>query len=334
MKKIKIFDVREDEHQALENWMSAHQGEVEVELTSDSLGEAYFDTLDQIDGISTSQTTTINNNYLKILAEHGIYHVAQRSAGYDMFDLDVANQLGIKVSNVPSYSPQSIAEFAVMRILELVRHTYQIDQNVSQQCFDWSMNIQGRTVESLKIGVIGTGRIGSRVAKILNGFGSQVYGYDLKPNSELESILTYVDSVETLVQNCDVLTIHIPGSKDNHYFINQHVFQHAKEGLLFVNTARGSVVDTQALIEALDSGVVSAAALDTYENEGDYFRKDWSNKHIADQTLQGLLGRDNVLISPHVAFYTDEAVQNLVDIPLDDVLSYIHGKEVKNIVNP
>ncbi|MBI5974097.1 D-lactate dehydrogenase [Staphylococcus canis] len=334
MKRIKVFDVRFDEKKALDNWIENHKDEVEVELTEEPLGEAHFDTLDQIDGISTSQTTPFKEEYLKTLVDHGITHVAQRSAGFDMFDFNIANKLGLKVSNVPSYSPQSIAEFAVMRIMELVRRAAQIDRNVERHQFEWDLSVQGRTIESLKIGIIGTGRIGSRVAKILNGFGATVYAYDLNPNPDLNSIVTYVDSVDALVQDIDVLTLHIPGSPENHYFIDQKVFDKVKKGLLFVNTARGVVVDTQALIQALDNETVAAAALDTYENEGPYFKKDFTNKEITDETLKLLLQKDNVLVSPHVAFYTDEAVQNLIDIPLDDVLAYINNKPVDNIVNP
>ncbi|MGV3243469.1 D-2-hydroxyacid dehydrogenase [Staphylococcus sp. 11261D007BR] len=332
MKTIKVFDVREDEKKALQQWIDRHQHEVKVELTEEPFGERHFNTLAQIDGISTSQTTSFNNDYLQVLSDHGIQHIAQRSAGFDMFDLEAAQQYGITISNVPSYSPQSIAEFAVTRILELVRHTHQIDRNVAENNFTWDMAIQGRTLASLKVGVLGTGRIGSRVAKILHGFGTQVYGYDLQPDSDLQEIVNYVDSVEALVQDIDVLTVHIPGSKDNQYVINSDVFRNAQKGLIFINTARGVVVETTALIEALDAGIVRTVALDTYENEGPYFKKDYTYTNVEDEMLNHLIERQDVLVSPHVAFFTDEAVQNLVDIPLDDVLSYIKGDTIKNNV--
>lgn len=334
MTKIKVFDVREDELPALEQWKAAHRGEVEVELIESPLDTKQLAQLAGVDGISISQTTQFDNAFYKALAENGIYHIAQRSAGYDQFDLEAANLENVKISNVPSYSPQSIAEFAVTRTLELVRHTAQIDRNMAQNDFTWNLNLQGRTVESLKIGVLGTGRIGSRAAKIFKGFGSEVLAYDIAPDAQLKDVVTYVDSLETLMSQVDVLTIHVPGSKENHYLINEAVLKLAKPGLLLINAARGSVVDTQALIRSLEEGHVAGVAIDTYENEGAYFRHDWGNRELEDETLKTLLNHDKVLLSPHVAFYTDEAVKNLVEIPLDDVLSFIHTRQAQNIVNP
>ncbi|MGV3042583.1 D-2-hydroxyacid dehydrogenase [Staphylococcus rostri] len=334
MKKIKVFDVREDEQAALQQWIERHADDVEVVLTEDSLEGEHLEQLEDIDGVTISQTTAFNPDYFKVLAENGIYHIAQRSAGFDMYDLPVANETGIKISNVPSYSPQSIAEFAVTRTLQLVRHTHRIDRNAAVQDFTWDLALQGRTIESLKIGVLGTGRIGSRAAKVFHGFGAKVYAYDIAPNPELEGILTYVDSLEDLVKDIDVLTLHIPGSPENKYVVNEAILNQAKPGLLVINAARGVVLDTDALIRKLDDGTVAGAAIDTYENEGPYFRHDWSNKPLEDSVLSHLLERDDVLISPHVAFYTDEAVQNLVDIPLDEVLSYIENQTAEHIVNP
>ncbi|QLK85565.1 D-2-hydroxyacid dehydrogenase [Staphylococcus sp. 17KM0847] len=334
MKKIKVFDVRVDEKQALQQWIERHQDEVEVVLTTDSFGGEHLTQLEDIDGISISQTTTFNDEYYPILTENGIYHIAQRSAGFDMYNLVAATASGVKISNVPSYSPQSIAEFAVTRTLALVRHTHRIDRNVALQDFTWDLAVQGRTVESLKIGVLGTGRIGSRVAKIFKGFGAKVYAYDIAPDPTLEGIVTYVDTLEALVKDIDVLTLHIPGSPENKYVVDEKILEQAKPGLFVINTARGIVLDTEALIRKLDDGTVAAAALDTYENEGAYFKNDWTNKPLGDPILSHLLERDDVIVSPHVAFYTDEAVQNLVDIPLDDVLSYINKHTAENIVNP
>ncbi|EGQ0291388.1 D-2-hydroxyacid dehydrogenase [Staphylococcus pseudintermedius] len=334
MTKILVFDVREDELPALEQWKAAHQDDVEVELIEAQLDASHLVKLADVDGISISQTTQFDSQFYKVLAENGIFHIAQRSAGYDQFDLEAANLENIKISNVPSYSPQSIAEFAVTRTLELVRHTAQIDRNMAQNDFTWNLNLQGRTVESLKIGVLGTGRIGSRAAKIFKGFGSEVLAYDIAPDEALNDVVTYVDSLETLISQVDVLTLHIPGSKENHYLINEDVLKQAKPGLLLINAARGSVVDTTALIRSIEAGHVAGVAIDTYENEGAYFRHDWGGRELEDETLKALLNHEKVLLSPHVAFYTDEAVKNLVDIPLNDVLSFIRTRQAENIVNP
>ncbi|ARJ51337.1 D-2-hydroxyacid dehydrogenase [Staphylococcus lutrae] len=334
MKKIKVFDVREDERLALEQWALAHQGEVEIECIEGALDEQQIAQFTDVDGITISQTTTFNSQFYALLADKGIFHIAQRSAGYDQFDLAAANLENVKISNVPSYSPQSIAEFAVTRTLELVRHTAQIDRNMAQHDFTWNLNLQGRTIESLTIGVLGTGRIGRRAAKIFKGFGAKVLAYDIAPDEQLKDILTYVDSLEALIQQVDVLTLHIPGSKENYHVVNESVLKQAKPGLLLINAARGSVLDTQALIRGLNEGRIAGAAIDTYENEGAYFRHDWGHRQLEDDTLQLLLEHDHVLLSPHVAFYTDEAVKNLVDIPLDDVLSFIHTRQAENIVNP
>jgi D-lactate dehydrogenase len=321
MTKIMMFGVREDEKDAARSW--AEVNNVEVTFSKEILTTETVEKLKGFDGVTTQQVGKLDERIYKQLNELGIKQIAQRSAGFDMYNLEKASENNIIISNVPSYSPNSIAEYAVTSALQLVRKTHLIDQKVKEKDFRWQKTIMAKEIKSLEVAIIGTGRIGQLTAKIFKGFGAKIVGYDLYPNEKAMQYLDYKDSIAEAVANADIITIHMPATADNYHLFDEELFNQFKDGSVFINTARGSIVDTPALIKALNSGKVSGAALDTYEHESTYFPRDFRDKDITDKVLAELMVREDVILTPHIAFYTDIAVKNLVEGGLSAALSVI-----------
>ena len=331
MRKIMMFTVREHEREAALAWAKDHQ--VEVTLSEDILDSETVEQLKGFDGVTSQQTGKLDDGVYERLSELGIKQIAQRTAGYDMYDLEKASENNIIISNVPSYSPNSIAEFAVTSALQLVRKTRLIEERVREKDFTWQVPIMAKEIKSLEVAIIGTGRIGQIAAQIFKAFGSKVVGYDLYQNEQAKQHLEYKDTIEEVISNADIVSIHMPATEDNYHLFNKELFNQFKDGAVFVNTARGSIVDTKALLQALDSGKISGAALDTYENESPYFPKDFRETKISDPILEELMMRQDVILTPHIAFYTDIAVKNLVDGGLDAALSVINTGTCDTRVN-
>lgn len=266
--------------------------------------------------------------------EFGIKQIAQRSAGFDIYDFDLAQKYDLIISNVPSYSPHSIAEYTVSQALNLVRNYNDIQQKTASYDFRWQPEILSRSIKDLKVAVIGTGRIGSIVAKIFaQGFGAEVIAYDIAPNESYKSFLTYAKSINEAVQEADIVTVHIPASKDSDYLFDDALFNEFKPGSVFINCARGAIVKTSALIHALDNGILKGAALDTYEGEKGLFPSDQRHSELKDEVLKQLIERQDVIVSPHIAFYTDAAVENLIVDALDATIDVIETGDTKLRVN-
>ena len=266
--------------------------------------------------------------------EFGIKQIAQRSAGYDCYDFELANKYNLIISNVPSYSPESIAEYTVSQALNLVRNFNDIQQKTAEQDFRWQPAILSRSIKDLTVAVIGTGRIGSVVAKIFaNGFGAKVIAYDIVKNEQLQSIVNYKDTIKEIVEVADIVTVHVPASDENHYLFDESLFNSFKEGSVFINCARGSVVNTRALIEAIDKGIIKGAALDTYEAEKGLFPSDQRGVILEDELLRSLIERKDVILSPHIAFYTDAAVENLIVDALDATMEVLQTGDTSLRVN-
>ncbi|HDI6831625.1 TPA: lactate dehydrogenase [Staphylococcus aureus] len=293
MTKIKIMSVRDEDMPYIKAWAEKHH--VEVDITKEALTDDNVEGVAGYDGLSLSQQIPLSEHVYKRLNELGIKQIAQRSAGFDTYDLELANKYNLIVSNVPSYSPNSIAEFAVNQAINVVRHFNQIQTKVREHDFRWEPTILSKSIKDLKVAVIGTGRIGRVVA--------------------------------------DIVTLHVPATKYNHYLFNAELFKHFKKGAVFVNCARGSLVDTKALLDALDNGVIKGAALDTYEFERKLFPSDQRGKTLNDPLLESLIDREDVILTPHIAFYTEAAVKNLIVDALDATLDVLQTGDTRLRVN-
>lgn len=331
MKKIMMIGAREDEKQFADKW--AKENNVEVGLTNEVLNEETYHLLKGFDGLSLQQTMGISNDIYAQLSKDGFRQIAQRSAGIDMYNLDVAKENNILITNVSAYSPNSVAEFAVGSVLNCLRHTKLINKRVTNHNFSWDKSILSKEVRELTIGILGTGRIGQLTVEMLKGFGATLIGYDLYKNKSLEAILTYEDNFNTFLASCDVISIHMPLTEENYHLFNEETFTKMKPGSILINASRGAIVNINDLIKALDSNQLASCALDTYENEMPFVTKDFNNKPINDPVLEELIQRDDVIYTPHIAFYTETAVTNLVSGALDSCLAILNGERPQTIVN-
>jgi lactate dehydrogenase-like 2-hydroxyacid dehydrogenase len=254
------------------------------------------------------------------LSELSVKYVVLRCAGYNNVDLKAATQLGIKVARVPSYSPEAVAEFTVGMMLTVIRKYHKAYNRVREGNFllDGLMgfNLSGKTV-----GLIGTGQIGMLTGKILSkGFGCNVIAYDPYPNSAAAELgIVYVDALPELLTRSDIISLHCPLNKDTDYIINDNTLSQTKKGVVLINTSRGGLIDTYALIRALKSGHVSAVGLDVYERESSYFFADSSTKVIEDDSFARLLSFYNVFMTGHQAFLTVEALKNIAETTLENL---------------
>ena len=340
MKPVRIvfFDAKDYDVQsfeaALPAFREAHPDLPECELK-------FFDTRLSADTVNLAKgadvvcifvNDIVDKTMAETLAEMGIRLIALRCAGYNNVDLQAAAEVGIRVVRVPAYSPHAIAEYALALMLAADRHipravTRTRDGNFSLQGL-LGFDLYGKT-----LGVIGTGKIAKVLVRMLSGFGMTILGYDPYPDEEfaLVNAMQYV-SLDELFQRSDIITLHCPLTPETRYVINAESIAKMKDGVMIVNTGRGQLIDTNALIEGLKSRKVGSAALDVYEEEGNYFYEDTSDAVIVDDTLARLLSFNNVYVTSHQAFFTREALRNIANTTLQNVKDFVEGKSLINEV--
>jgi len=270
---------------------------------------------------------------LAILAAQGTHLIALRCAGFNNVDLEAAAELGITVVRVPAYSPNSVAEYTIGLILTLNRKIHRAYNRVREGNFSLDgllgFDLHGRTV-----GVVGTGKIGLIFAQIMQGFGCQMLGYDLYKSPVFEAIpkAKYVELPE-LLSSSDIISLHCPLTPKTYHLINEESIQQMKPGAMLINTSRGALIDTSALILALKSQHVGSLGLDVYEEEADLFFEDLSNKIIQDDVFERLLTFPNVIVTGHQAFFTEEALLQISKTTLSNIScieqNYVCPNEIK-----
>ncbi|PZU57093.1 MAG: hydroxyacid dehydrogenase [Sphingobium sp.] len=266
------------------------------------------------------------------LAELGVGVVALRCAGFNNVDLTAAEALGIAVVRVPAYSPHAVAEFTVGMLLTLDRRIHRGWARARENNFALD-GLVGRNLAGRTIGVVGTGKIGALVARTFRaGFGCDVLASDVAEDAELVALgVRYVDRA-TLLRESDVVTLHCPLTPDTRHLIDAAALAGAREGLILVNTSRGALIDTVALIEALKSGRIGGVALDVYEQEADLFFTDLSNEIVQDDVFQRLLTFPNVLVTGHQAFLTEEALAAIAGTTLQSIADAEAGRPLAHRV--
>ncbi|KAF8423793.1 D-lactate dehydrogenase [Tirmania nivea] len=273
---------------------------------------------------------------LEGLSEQGVKFIALRCAGFNNVDLKKAKELGIKVARVPAYSPESVAEFTVGMIMTVVRKYHKAYNRVREGNFLLDgllgFNLSGKTV-----GIIGTGRIGLLTGKILSkGFACNVIAYDVYPNVKAASEygIKYVDTLEELLKMSDIVSLHCPLMDSTYHILDERTLAQTKKGVVLINTSRGGLINTTALISALKSGHVGAVGLDVYEKEEEYFFGDSSSKIIYDDNLSRLISFYNVFITGHQAFLTNEALHGIAETTLSNLKSLSQDGTSENLVEP
>lgn len=240
----------------------------------------------------------------------GVRYITTRSIGVDHIDVNRAKELGLKVSNV-SYSPNSVANYTIMLMMMSCRRITHILKRGELQ--DYSLKGKmGREISNCTIGVIGTGRIGGTVLQHLSSFGCRLLAFSIHQNSEVSKYAEYVD-LETLFKESDIISPHVPSVPENYHMINKKSLSLMKDNVIIINAARGDLINTDDLIDALESGKVGAAALDVIENESGLYYLNKSGDVISNRNLALLRSFPNVILSPHTAFYTDEAISDMVE---------------------
>jgi D-lactate dehydrogenase len=273
----------------------------------------------------------VNEAVLKELRKLGVGLVALRAAGYNNVDLPAAKRLGVEIARVPAYSPEAVAEHAVALMLSLDRHIHQAYARVRQGNFALGgllgFNLHGRTV-----GVIGTGRIGTAVVRIMTGFGCNVLAYDVEPNPVCQGIgARYVPLAELFAQS-DIITLHCPLTPATRHMIDAQSIAQMKTGVMLINTSRGAIVDTPAVVAAIKNGKIGHLGLDVYEEEATLFFEDESEKVICDDVFERLLTFPNVLITGHQAFFTHEALTAIAETTLANVTAFeASGKALNQV---
>lgn len=327
--RIGVFSTKPHDRQFLKQANARFRHELtffEPRLTSETAGMA-----DGFEALCVFVNDQLDAAVLEKLAESGVKAIALRCAGFNNVDLQTAERLGIQVVRVPAYSPYAVAEHTVGLMLTLNRKIHRAYNRIREANFSLDgllgFDLHGRTV-----GIVGTGEIGAVVARIMSGFGCHLLGFDPYPNADCKELGMQYVSLEELLSQSDIISLHCPLTPETRYLINAETIQQLKPGVMLINTSRGAVIDTRAVIDGLKSGRIGSLGLDVYEEEADYFFEDLSLQVIADDVLARLLTFPNVLVTGHQAFFTQEALEAIANTTLSNLQQIEQTGQSQNAV--
>jgi D-lactate dehydrogenase len=299
---------------------------------------AYFDTLLGPGTVSLAAGSpvvsvvvndVVDRDVLKRLAAGGTKLVATRSTGFNHIDLGAARELGVKVVRVVDYSPNSVAEFAVGLLLALNRKIPRAYNRTREGNFELD-GLMGFDLVDRTVAVIGTGKIGTIFARIMAGFGCELLGFDVHHSPEFEKLGGRYAEADEIQVEADIISLHCPLTPQTHHIVNARMLARVKRGALLINTSRGALVDTEAVIEALKSGQLGGIAIDVYEQEASLFFKDLSSTVIQDDVIQRLVSFPNVIVTGHQAFFTREALGTILETTLRSISDFAAGRPLAN----
>lgn len=320
MEKIAFFDAKPYDRTYFDKFNDRY----EIQYFESRLRPESFRLAEGCRAVCAFVNDDLGDRTINSLAEMGVGLIAMRCAGYNNVSLSAA-QGKIRVVRVPAYSPYAVAEHAMGMILMLNRKLHKA--YIRTRDFNFSLNgLVGFDLHGKTAGVIGTGKIGRTFIDICMGFGMKVIAND--PFPVPESRIDYVDR-ETLFRNADIISLHCPLTEETNHLINSQTLSLMKPGVLLVNTSRGSLIDSEALLNALNEKRIGGAALDVYEEETDLFFKDNSTRIVTDEVLSLLVSRPNVLITSHQAFLTKEALESIAATTLESLDDFFAGRELK-----
>lgn len=325
MKKIAFFDTKPYDRLYFDLYKKRFGIDItyfEGKLTADTVSITRG-----CDGVCAFVNDDINSEVVKVLYENNIKIIAMRCAGYNNVSFREAYGK-IHVVRVPAYSPHAVAEHAMALLLTLNRKTHR--SYIRTRDFNFSLNgLVGFDLYKKTVGIIGTGKIGRVFAEICKGFGMNTLAYDPYPSPGLD--VEYTD-IEALCRRSDIISLHCPLTEATRHIINSKTLSLMKNGVYLINTSRGSLIDSEALLEAIKSEKLGAAALDVYEEEGDVFFEDFSGEIMHDDTLSRLISMPNVLVTSHQAFLTREALESIAETTLCSLKDFFEGKPLANEV--
>lgn len=322
MKTIAFFDAKPYEKLSFEGFSD---DELSIRYFENKLNEDTVSMAACCDGVCAFVNDTVNKEVIDKLCEYNVGVIALRCAGYNNVDLKAAKGK-ITVLRVPAYSPNAVAEHAMGMILTLNRKLHRAYIRTRDHNFALE-GLLGYDLFEKTVGIVGTGKIGAVFGDICKGFGMKVLGYDPYENPEFCG--EYCD-LNTLLKESDIISLHCPLTKENKHLINEKSLNKCKKGVCIINTSRGKLIDTNALIEGLKSGQVGSAGLDVYEEETSFFFEDKSDEVIDDDKLSTLISMPNVLVTSHQAFFTKEALSSIAKTTVNNFKSYFAGEELTN----
>ena len=285
-----------------------------------------------VDVVCIFVNDTANAEVIRLMAANGVKLLALRCAGYNNVDLKAAAECGIAAVRVPAYSPYAVAAYTVALMLSLNRKIHRASWRTREGNFSLH-GLLGFDMHGKTAGIIGTGKIAKKLISILRGFGMNILAYDLYPdyNFARENQVVYT-TLDELYHSSDIISLHCPLTEQTKYLINDYSISKMKDGVMIINTGRGQLIHTNALIEGLKNKKIGSAGLDVYEEESQYFYEDRSDKIIDDDTLARLLSFNNVIVTSRQAYFTQEALSNIATTTLQNVRDFTLGKPLENEV--
>lgn len=325
--KTCVFSIKDFETSYIEK---ANADQHDLKLISESLNENNVELVDDCQAIVTFPNDDLSAGVLDKLKNTKVKFIASRSAGVDHIDIDHARKLNFKLCNAPDYSPHAIAEHTVGMILALNRNFMKAYERIRTHDFRLK-GLVGFDLNGKTAGIIGAGKIGAVLTKILYGFGCRILIFDPKKNEELEQKYDaeYTD-IDRLCGESDIISIHAPLNEKTKYLINKKKISKMKDGVMIINAGRGKIIKTQDLIEGLKSGKIGKVGLDVYENEKGLFFYDHSEKPLRDEQFAFLEASNNVFITAHQGFTTEEALKNMNEITFKSLTQWEKGEEPEN----
>ncbi len=321
--KVLVYNYREFDEK---RWFDKYSKELDIELKICEQAPKMGENIELARGCDCLSiiTSKIPPEMVTAFHECGIRYISTRTIGYDHIDLARAKELQIGVGNAV-YPPEGVADYTIMLMLMCIRKMKRIMQRAEIQDFSLKGN-EGRELHNFTVGVIGTGRIGQTVIKQLRGFGCKILAYDPFENEAVKENATYVP-LEALLSESDLITLHAPLFEENFHLINEESIAKMKDGVVIINTARGGLIDSKALIAGIESGKIAAAGLDVVEQEFGLYYNDLKSEVLENRDLAILRSFPNVIVTPHMAFYTDNAIEGMVKNSLLSCKCFMEGKE-------
>ena len=327
--RIAFFDTKPYDKPSFEKYGEKHG--VTFKFFETKLNEDTVDLVNGFDGVCVFVNDTVNSIVIDKLYEKGVKFVALRCAGFN--NVDINHAWGkVRVLRVPAYSPYAVAEHTMALLLTSVRRIHKA--YIRSKDFNFSLsNLTGFDLHGKTVGVIGTGRIGSVFIDICRGFGMKVLAFDKFPAEGLDNgdTIRYVE-LDELFENSDIISLHCPLTEETHHIIDENAIEKCKKGVVLLNTSRGALVDAEALLQGIKSRKVGAACLDVYEEESDLFFEDNSGHIMEDDTLARLITMPNVLVTSHQAFLTEEALENIAQTTVENLVQMANTNQCPNEV--
>ena len=323
--KIAVFEKRPYEEEIIKEFQTKNG--IEVVSTDEILDDTTIALCKNADAITTLGFSKLDKKLLDKIKSYGVKYISTRTIGYNHYDLDYAKKIGFKVCNV-TYAPNGVADFTVMLMLLTIRKYKPAmwRQNVN----DYTLNgLMGKEMRHMTIGVIGTGRIGFTVIKNLSGFGCKILAYDKYQNNSVKEFAEYVD-FDKLLKESDIITIHVPLTPENKEIINKNSISKMKDGVIIVNTARSELTNIQDLIEGIETQKIGALALDVFDNEDEIYHHYFSTDIIKNRDMAYLRQFPNVILTQHMAFFTDSAVNEMIINSLNNLLDFYNTGTCRN----